>query len=553
MRRAVAGLTGALPLLAVLPAVPASAETVTTVIQASNESGHKDHLQIDFSGYTKVKTVQAHLVPKRHKDAPAIDVTDFTFSPPVGQFQRAIATVRPGVLDTYTVEVTATDTEGNSLQTAGQGPFAFLWGVQAQFDLSLDKASADNPQATLHGHITGLTPQGQPVALHNVKLSVQDIDSPGSQTQLTTDADGRFTYTFRQNSREDWLDGHVGDDSDNPDLDGGNLWYRATSAVSQTRLKVSVSPDRLHWGDTATVRGFAEHNVNGVWKPLPGHAVYYGGRAGYSCPAPDNQTATTDDSGHFSVPLKIDNSYPVTACVGGDTFHDPSEASAPIVVPYTADLSGLRWTFDPYGRVALDGCFGGYSGHQPRFQVEYSPDGRGAWTVARKYGGSFCSFQASWNRSGFWRPHVLRDRYNDEVFSPAAKLWRWNARFEHFRVSPGKVRKNHSVTVSGSLTRAVSMTKRTGYAGRTIEVVFRFKGKKTWYHLAWAKTDRYGRFSKKVKAYGSGYYAVVFRGGPDTFADWTSGKDYVRTYAVPTEGAIIPTRPDLPTVVPAQP
>lgn len=63
------------------------------------------------------------------------------------------------------------------------------------------------------------------------------------------------------------------------------------------------------------------------------------------------------------------------------------------------------------------------------------------------------------------------------------------------------------------------------------------------YHLAWAKTDTRGNFSKKVKAYGSGYYAVVFRGGPDTFATGTDGKAYVRTYRVAADGnsAIMPS------------
>lgn len=297
MRRALAGLTGALPLLAVFPAGPAFAETVSSVIQATNEPGHKDHLQIDFSGDTKVKTVQAHLVPRRHTGAPAIDVTDFTFAAPVGQFQRATATVRPDVLDTYTVEVTATDAEGNTLPM-GQGVFAFFWGVQPQYDLTLD---------------------------------------------------------------------------------------------------------------------------------------------------------------------------------------------------------------------------------------------------------------TTWNRSGYWRLHVLPDRYNDEAISRAAKLWRWNTRIEHFKVSPGQVRRNHYVTASGTLTRAVSMTKRTAYTGRTVEVIFQFKGKKTWYHLAWAKTDKHGRFSKKVKAYGSGYYAVIFRGGSDTFADWTTSKNYVRAYAVPADDAITPSRPGVPKVATTHP
>src|SRR5947208_9564609 len=53
------------------------------------------------------------------------------------------------------------------------------------------------------------------------------------------------------------------------------------------------------------------------------------------------------------------------------------------------------------------------------------------------------------------------------------------------------------------------MTKRTGYAKRKVEIAFRFKGKKTWYHLAWVTTDKNGRFTKKVKAYGSGYYQLI--------------------------------------------
>jgi len=122
---------------------------------------------------------------------------------------------------------------------------------------------------------------------------------------------------------------------------------------------------------------------------------------------------------------------------------------------------------------------------------------------------------------------------------PARKVWRWGTRMGKIKVSPGKIRKNRYVTASGTLTRYYNMSqpKPTAFGGQRVRIIFRFKGKKTWYHLAWTKTDRKGRFSKKVKAYGDGYYAAVFEGTKDTWAVGSSNTPYVNTYGVSGPGS----------------
>ncbi|MEV5710823.1 hypothetical protein [Actinoallomurus sp. NPDC052274] len=200
-------------------------------------------------------------------------------------------------------------------------------------------------------------------------------------------------------------------------------------------------------------------------------------------------------------------------------------------------------SYDPFADVTV---YGGVRSDSAIYSalpltIEYSPDGKTGWTVKKKVtaedGNSF-NATFYYGRSGYWRARFAGDATYQAATSPVRKAWRWRTEIHSFKVSPKKVRKNHYVTASGSLIRWFSDTKRGGYSGRKVRIVFRFKGKKTWYHLAWAKTNSKGKFSKKVRAYGSGYYAAVFEGGSGTFASDSANSPYVKTNGL-TGGSVI--------------
>ncbi|MCO6005220.1 hypothetical protein NE236_09505 [Actinoallomurus purpureus] len=195
-------------------------------------------------------------------------------------------------------------------------------------------------------------------------------------------------------------------------------------------------------------------------------------------------------------------------------------------------------SYDPWGNVTADGALRSDSAISSALPltIEYSSDGQTGWTVKKTVttdtgANAFHStFFNNW--SGYYRARFAGDATYQAATSPVRKAWRWRTEIHSFKVSPKKVRKNHYVTASGRLVRWFTNTKHGAYSGRKVEIIFRFKGKKTWYHLAWAKTNSKGNFTKKVKAYGKGYYAAVFRGGKGTFATGSSNTPYVKTYGI---------------------
>jgi hypothetical protein len=94
--------------------------------------------------------------------------------------------------------------------------------------------------------------------------------------------------------------------------------------------------------------------------------------------------------------------------------------------------------------------------------------------------------------------------------------------------SPEPVRKNHSVTVTGALTRANWETnKYAGYTKQKVALQFRKKGSTTYKTLKTVTTDSHGGLKTTYKATTSGYWRYLFAGTSTTPAVKATG-DYVK-------------------------
>jgi hypothetical protein len=209
-----------------------------------------------------------------------------------------------------------------------------------------------------------------------------------------------------------------------------------------------------------------------------------------------------------------------------------SASRAPYKPTVLGDLqlsfSSFTVSYSPYGQLSVKGVLMGDT-LMTNFTVnlQYSPDGVHNWTTTRTLTTSINSaeptvlhFSANFfqNQSGYWRAQYAGDPMHAVATSKVVKAWRWATYFTGFKVSTHKVRLHGRFTVSGTLNRWFSNTRKGGYGSQTVEIIFHFKGKKTWYLLAKTKTNAQGRFSKKIEAYGSGSYQVIFAGGSGTFA-----------------------------------
>ncbi|MCW2917204.1 MAG: hypothetical protein JWN52_5272 [Actinomycetia bacterium] len=540
MRRTIAVLTGALTIAAALPMTAAHAATAGYVTSAVNDAGHLDTLTVTFQSDVPVTSVKATLKPSRHQDAPAVQATGFTLSPAANGTQTATATlIKPTIFDDYWVTVDATDANGQKLtmRYGWQDRYDFQWLIKPKIDLSLDRRTidVDHPNITATGSITGVWPTGETGSLGGRKfhLLTQRGYSGSPEVPATTGADGSFTATIGPETGPYNIDAEIGfSDSNNPDLAGYfTNDFPVSTVKTPARLSLQASPGRVLSGNSTTVSGLLERQHNGAWEPLADQPVTI---------TPDYGTDTislrTDATGRFQFTRALTNTVLYTATwQTPSVFYTTQTASIRVIVPVASSFDQVRVTYDPFGKLTVQGnLLASDSSHQDMpIALQFSPNGKDGWTTEKTITASWSNsgFYTSFyqNMSGYWRLVYSGNTLYLPVTSAVYKARRWNTRFEKFKVSPTSVGKNRTVTASGTLTRAVSMSRRTGYAGQTVEIIFRFKGKSTWYHLAWAKTDRYGRFSKSVKAYGSGYYAVEFRGGSDTFATWTDGKNYAPT------------------------
>ncbi|MCO6000011.1 hypothetical protein [Actinoallomurus rhizosphaericola] len=409
----------------------------------------------------------------------------------------------------------------------------------------------DHPTAVLSGQVTSPT-DDTPVVGLGVHLWVQHNES--TIADVTTDATGHFTASFSPTEQD------IDSDSPNQIVVEASTPYTTEHAGTTTSVFVKLNRPQL--GMTLTVdRTKADQGVpvsvtGTVQRPTEtGTAPAAGVTVDLSDCGVSLGSVTTDDTGRFATKANLVCTDAIWARAHGSLYQLVDAYTPTITVRPKPRFWDIQASLDANGTVAIRGETdlgrGTASVEKQPVAIQYST-GNGSWrTVATtKFQTSDGIFATSFftGRSGYYRASFAGNADYTPAVSSAVKLWRWNTRFDKFKVSPHSVRKNHTVTVSGTLSRAVSMTKRSGYASRKVEVIFRFKGKKTWYHLAWAKTDKHGKFSKKVKAYGSGYYAVVFYGGSDTFSTGTDGKAYVRATGAEANSVIT-----LPGRLPAKP
>jgi len=429
--------------------------------------------------------------------------------------------------------------------------------IEPTITMAADQTTLDpgHPAATVTGLVTEPDGSGtKPVA--GLEVDLQTV--AGKAGQVVTDDTGHYTATFapaKANGTAFMLW------TSTPET---GVYSTATSTAVQitvnqapTRVTLTAVHTTVDEGTASQVTGTVEWQSESGWQAAHGASVSVIA-AGRACqgsgPTPTAQIVKTDDAGNFAASQQLLCTGSFYAVVD-DPLYQQSQATADVTVRAKLRFTNSA-TIDAFGVVTVTGWVFVANYYDRTLteglpvDVQYS-NGNGKWqTVKRvKVVDEGYSLQVGWGASGYWRGVVPATTKVLGGTSSAGKAWRWNARLEGVKFSPTKVKKNHYITVTGKLTRAVSMTKRTGYAGRHVEIAFRFKGKKTWYHLAWATTDKYGRFKVHVKAHGSGYYQVIFWGGPDTFADWTNGKAYVRTYAAPADAAITPTRPTPPPPV----
>ncbi|GAA2612247.1 Ig-like domain-containing protein [Actinomadura fulvescens] len=409
---------------------------------------------------------------------------------------------------------------------------------------SPDSVDPDRPTTTITGKVVGA--DGAPAGGVAVDLS----SGAGEINDATTETDGTFTATLRSNGEGN---GGVAVWAYVPTLQIRSDYLIVKIVRVRPEMTLVADRTRLDEGRPLTLSGSLSYHG----KPVSWRRVYIDPGSHGNCSAPMyRMELQTDADGRFSRTFKPTCTAGYTAHSTEGGFYEATSASLARIAVRPATKISLAATMDAFGRFQASGGLqapsagGDMNGKQ--VLLEYSPNSRTGWKVIRRMKISYGQFSARFqvNNSGYWRARFAGDTTAQPSTSPVRKTWRWTTRMSKLKASPTRVRKNRYIAVSGTLSRWYPAKNGLGaFPGQKVRIIFRFRGKKTWYHAKWVKTDRKGRYSAKVRAYGDSYFAAIFAGTRDTWATGTLNDRYVDTYAVPA-----PQRPSgPPPVITVQP
>lgn len=100
-----------------------------------------------------------------------------------------------------------------------------------------------------------------------------------------------------------------------------------------------------------------------------------------------------------------------------------------------------------------------------------------------------------------------------EFFAVEVAKSKFDTHIVRFAAFPKKVRKGKPVSLRGVLLAEDRRAK--GYAGQEVDILYRSHGRAPWRKLGDVRTDRFGKFNARVKAFKSGQYKAVFEGNDD--------------------------------------
>ncbi|MFB8081759.1 hypothetical protein [Streptomyces sp. NPDC056013] len=440
-------------------------------------------------------------------------------------------------LGRYAIDITATDSRGNTRTRADAGVLDFT--LKPQLEFAFSAPGWDDRTTVPSGTLTGVQPgSGDIVPISGRTVDVQRTTPPAGPAQSpVTDATGAFTG-------EAYTDVRPGDEfrvaytEESDEVHGSAGWTRTLYTWRPHTVTVKAAADRVRVlpGQQATITGRMTDPKNSG-APLAGQQLQIGPSTGNSLHPAFAKVVTTDADGRFtaripSLPgLRIDGwaAVPVdpyqsfgTTAVGG-RLAMPQEArillrSRALSNDAKVTASGkLRATYDPEASVSA----------QPVL-LEVSADGRTGWRQigSAKADDYYDTVVRAGSRGGWYR---LRHPATDvlaEAVSNTFRLVRTETRITSANAGPEPVRKGAYVTMTGSLQHYVNRSWRTFGSG-SVALQFQAKGSTAWRQVATGRPAANGKISLRAKATVDGTWRLRYYGDATHFTSPFSWADYL--------------------------
>ncbi|WP_395362069.1 hypothetical protein ACHGLA_20320 [Streptomyces sp. YH02] len=440
-------------------------------------------------------------------------------------------------LGRYAIDITATDSRGNTRTRTDAGVLDFT--LRPQLEFAFSAPGWDDRTTVPSGTLTGIQPgSGDIVPITGRTIDIQRTTPPAGPVQSpVTDGTGAFTG-------EAYTDVRPGDEfrvaytEDSDEVHGSAGWTRTLYTWRPHTVTVKAATDRVRVlpGQQATVTGRMTDPKNGG-APLAGQQLRIGPTSGGYLHPTFAKVVTTDADGRFttripSLPgLRIDGwaAAPVdpyqsfgTTTVGG-RLAMPQEArvllrSRALSADAKVTATGkLRATYDPEASVSA----------QPLL-LEVSADGRTGWRQigSAKADDYYDTVVRAGSRGGWYR---LRHPATDilaEAVSNTFRLVRTETRITGANAGPEPVRKGSYVTMTGTLQHYTNRAWRTFGSG-SVALQFQAKGSTTWRQVATGRPAANGKISLRAKATVDGTWRLRYYGDATHFTSPFSWADYL--------------------------
>ncbi len=467
-------------------------------------------------------------------DAPVATITDFTQTYWVSSWE-GVWSSPPVHLDTlgdYTIDVEATTSAGETTVQKSAGTLRYRKQPVIQgFAVTPTAPTIEDKNVTVSGDMVVRDPSTratEPLPGASVDLRIgQRIE-----TTTTSDEKGHFSVS-RELEEGGWAWATY-----NGDLGYATVpWVSIDPKAAPTRFVLDKTSFHPTAGDKITVSGTLQYQSGSEWKPLSGIPLEMDHKNSSTV---NPIEATTGADGRFSF---VASPYQKTVYeVAFPPYpYNPwiqRTATADVSVAVTATTKFREFTasLDKYAELSVSGTLGIVGDdHSERVSVaiQYSPNGKTGWTTEKTVKTGFDSqFHTTLPgyTDGYWRLKYAGSTTYDVKGTTSSALRKNRAltRIKDANASPEPVRKGRTITVKGVLQeRKADTSTWKAYGAKKVQILFRPKGKKTWYLMTTVTSKSNGSFSKGFKAQQDGTWVPVFLYPDSRHFVGSGAEDYV--------------------------
>ncbi|MFF3663636.1 hypothetical protein [Streptomyces olivochromogenes] len=522
MRHIARGLVTAGAVLVGTFAIPGTAHAAgPNVTDAYSDQADWSVLDVRLNYSGSIDKITARLRPAGSDPsaAPVATITDFTYKYFTSSWDGTWAS-QPIHLDTlgdYTVDIEATDSSGGTTVRQDAGTLHYKkQPVFTGYSVTPTQPDIEHRTVTANGDMVVRDPSTrETVPLPGATVDLT-FDGNIDTTAVTDDA-GHFSASHETKSGG-WTFAEYRGDLGYAD----SSWITVSPKAAPTRIVLDKSSLHVTANDKFNVTGTLQYQSGTEWKPLSGIALQMDYK---DCTTCNPVQSTTDANGRFSF-SKYAYGSKVVYEVGFPPYpYNPfiqRTTKADVTVAATATTKFTEFTaqLDEYAQLDITGIVdlvGRDSNDRIGVDIQYSPDGRTHWstkkTVQTSVGSQFIVEKLPGYTDGYWRLHYAGSTAKDIKGGVSGSLRRNRAltRIKDANASPEPVSKGRTITVKGVLQeRKAGTTSWKAYGAKKVEILFRPKGKKTWYLMSTVTTKSNGSFSKGFKAQQDGTWVPVF-------------------------------------------